>query len=98
MAAACNACRSARDSQHQDLKRIGDLAFTQLAELRHRGAFSTVSQTFADCCTLAVQEACQGDPKPLKAEQKSALLTSLLEKWHRVGAFIFLKKLFWTHY
>ncbi|PWY74362.1 HEAT repeat protein [Aspergillus heteromorphus CBS 117.55] len=29
---------------------IGTLSFIQLAELRHRGAFSTVSQTFATCC------------------------------------------------
>jgi len=28
----------------------GDLCFTQLAELRHRGAFSTVAQTFAAVC------------------------------------------------
>ena len=33
-----------------DLRRIGDLTFVQLAELRHRGAFSTVAQTFAQCC------------------------------------------------
>ncbi|KAL8686368.1 MAG: hypothetical protein Q9218_007155 [Villophora microphyllina] len=31
-------------------RQFGDLAFTELAELRHRGAFSTVSQTFALCC------------------------------------------------
>ena len=36
--------------QDLDFKAIGDLAFTQLAELRHRGAFSTVSQTFTACC------------------------------------------------
>ncbi|KAF2201139.1 HEAT repeat protein-like protein [Delitschia confertaspora ATCC 74209] len=29
---------------------LGELCFTQLAELRHRGAFSTVSQTFATFC------------------------------------------------
>lgn len=29
---------------------FGHQAFTQLAELRHRGAFSTVSHTFAACC------------------------------------------------
>lgn len=29
---------------------LGRLCFTQLAELRHRGAFSTVAQTFAACC------------------------------------------------
>lgn len=32
------------------LKLLGDLCFTQLVELRHRGAFSTVAQTFASCC------------------------------------------------
>ncbi|KAI9843613.1 MAG: hypothetical protein M1837_006195 [Sclerophora amabilis] len=34
----------------RDMKDIGNLSFKQLAELRHRGAFSTVSQTFATCC------------------------------------------------
>ncbi|KAI9670060.1 MAG: hypothetical protein M1817_004540 [Caeruleum heppii] len=34
---------------------IGDLSFTQLAELRHRGAFSTVSGTFAACCQRCTQ-------------------------------------------
>ncbi|RAL13849.1 THADA/TRM732 family protein [Aspergillus homomorphus CBS 101889] len=34
--------------QHFD--KLGTLSFIQLAELRHRGAFSTVSQTFATCC------------------------------------------------
>lgn len=29
---------------------IGDLTFLQLSTLRHRGAFSTVSLTFAVCC------------------------------------------------
>lgn len=32
---------------------IGNLAFEQLSTLRHRGAFSTVSSTFARCCQLA---------------------------------------------
>ncbi|KAL9581913.1 MAG: hypothetical protein Q9212_003607 [Teloschistes hypoglaucus] len=35
---------------HDHYRQYGDLAFTELAELRHRGAFSTVSQTFAMCC------------------------------------------------
>ncbi|KAK1140581.1 hypothetical protein N8T08_010218 [Aspergillus melleus] len=35
---------------YEDYKKIGTTSFTQLAELRHRGAFSTVSQTFATCC------------------------------------------------
>ncbi|KAJ6155183.1 hypothetical protein N7470_005749 [Penicillium chermesinum] len=33
-----------------DFEKLGTSSFTQLAELRHRGAFSTVSQTFATCC------------------------------------------------
>jgi hypothetical protein len=33
--------------------RIGNLTFTQLVTLRHRGAFSTVSATFAACCQHA---------------------------------------------
>ncbi|KAL3463956.1 putative death-receptor fusion protein-domain-containing protein [Aspergillus heterothallicus] len=32
-----------------DYAKIGKSSFTQLAELRHRGAFSTVAQTFATC-------------------------------------------------
>lgn len=32
------------------IKYLGDLSFIQLAQLRHRGAFSTVAQTFADFC------------------------------------------------
>ena len=32
--------------------KIGDLTFQQLSTLRHRGAFSTVSLTFASCCQL----------------------------------------------
>ncbi|KAL8696436.1 MAG: hypothetical protein Q9201_007659 [Fulgogasparrea decipioides] len=36
--------------QHIHYQALGELAFTELAELRHRGAFSTVSQTFAACC------------------------------------------------
>ncbi|KAJ5550352.1 Armadillo-like helical [Penicillium sp. DV-2018c] len=33
-----------------DFANIGGASFTQLAELRHRGAFTNVSQTFATCC------------------------------------------------
>lgn len=36
--------------QCSDFETVGKTSFTQLAELRHRGAFSTVSQTFATCC------------------------------------------------
>lgn len=35
---------------YEDYKFIGDLSLLQLTELRHRGAFSTVAQTFATCC------------------------------------------------
>lgn len=37
----------------EDLQnQISDLCFKQLAELRHRGAFSTVAQTWMTCCML----------------------------------------------
>jgi hypothetical protein len=35
-------------------EKLGKLCFTQLLELRHRGAFSTVSQTFAAFCRRCV--------------------------------------------
>lgn len=34
---------------------IGDLSFNQLAMLRHRGAFTTVSSTFTTCCQMVRQ-------------------------------------------
>ncbi|KAI2001509.1 hypothetical protein LOZ52_005852 [Ophidiomyces ophidiicola] len=37
------------------LSRVGSLSFDQLAELRHRGAFSTVSHTFMSCCQRCVE-------------------------------------------
>ncbi|KAF1983102.1 hypothetical protein K402DRAFT_407216 [Aulographum hederae CBS 113979] len=37
-----------------DFKSLGNLCFTELAELRHRGAFSTVAQTFAACCARSI--------------------------------------------
>lgn len=36
-------------------REAGYLTFEQLASLRHRGAFSTVSYTFANCCQLTQQ-------------------------------------------
>ncbi|KAI1312154.1 putative death-receptor fusion protein-domain-containing protein [Xylaria venustula] len=36
----------------QNFEDIGNLTFDQLSSLRHRGAFSTVSQTFTACCQL----------------------------------------------
>ena len=38
---------------------MGELTFQQLAELRHRGAFSTVSQTFAIWCTSCTKSGSQ---------------------------------------
>ncbi|KAI9768015.1 MAG: hypothetical protein M1840_005327 [Geoglossum simile] len=39
-----------------DIKTVSQLTFVQLAELRHRGAFSTVSLTFAACCQRCFKE------------------------------------------
>lgn len=41
--------------QRADFERVGHASFTQLAELRHRGAFSTVSRTFATCCQRCIK-------------------------------------------
>ncbi|KAH9867871.1 hypothetical protein IAQ61_007175 [Plenodomus lingam] len=38
----------------ESFEQLGRLCFTQLLELRHRGAFSTVSQTFAAFCRRCV--------------------------------------------
>lgn len=35
---------------HENFETLGRLCFTQLVDLRHRGAFSTVAQTFAAFC------------------------------------------------
>ncbi|KAK5006117.1 hypothetical protein LTR60_006059, partial [Cryomyces antarcticus] len=60
------------DSTNQTpyLDRLGRLAFTQLAELRHRGAFSTVAQTFAVCCVR-----CEATKDPL--------FRTLLREWYK---------------
>lgn len=36
----------------QNFETIGRLTFDELSNLRHRGAFTTVSQTFTSCCQL----------------------------------------------
>ncbi|KAG6004881.1 hypothetical protein E4U21_000657 [Claviceps maximensis] len=51
-------------------ERIGNLTFTQLASLRHRGAFTTVSATFATCCQQT---------KHLRFEETE---TPLLQVWY----------------
>ena len=39
----------------QNPRRVGKLSLTQLSELRHRGAFSTVSITFTACCVACAK-------------------------------------------
>jgi hypothetical protein len=51
------------------LERMAQLCFTQLAELRHRGAFSTVAQTWASICIRC-------------SAINSSNGISLLEKWY----------------
>ncbi|KAI1492500.1 putative death-receptor fusion protein-domain-containing protein [Biscogniauxia mediterranea] len=53
-----NNARSRREDgfltpSRQNFEVIGRLTFNELSNLRHRGAFTTVSQTFASCCQLA---------------------------------------------
>lgn len=58
--------------QYHHYRTFGELAFAQLAELRHRGAFSTVSQTFADCCIRCV-------------ESEDPATRALPKEWYLVG-------------
>lgn len=51
---------------------VGNLAFTQLSRLRHRGAFSSVSLTFTCCCQHA-----QSQAVVISAENHS-----LLKEWY----------------
>ncbi|KAJ4268477.1 hypothetical protein NW762_002540 [Fusarium torreyae] len=55
-------------------ERVGNLTFTQLASLRHRGAFTTVALTFSTCCQL-VKHLGQG-------EDGAENGTTLLEQWY----------------
>ncbi|KPM36837.1 hypothetical protein AK830_g9727 [Neonectria ditissima] len=52
-------------------ERIGNLSFTQLSNLRHRGAFTTVALTFATCCQLVkhLEQEADGQPGPTLLEQ-----------------------------
>ena len=52
---------------------IGELTFEQLSTLRHRGAFSTVSLTFARCCQLTQYQTAN-----------TSSHHSLLEQWYQV--------------
>jgi hypothetical protein len=58
-------------------EKLGRLCFTQLLELRHRGAFSTVSQTFAAICRRCVSS----DIEALRV---------LPEFWYQVRAYTYM--------
>jgi hypothetical protein len=57
------------DLEISDIERIGQLSFVQLAELRHRGAFSTVSRTFNASCAFC-------------AKSKDVATRSLPQSWY----------------
>ncbi|KAI0603419.1 putative death-receptor fusion protein-domain-containing protein [Biscogniauxia sp. FL1348] len=68
--------RSAREDgfltpSRQNFEVLGRLTFNQLSNLRHRGAFTTVSQTFASCCQLV---------KHFPTQSKDDV--SLLDEWY----------------
>ena len=58
---------------HESFKKIGHLTFDELSNLRHRGAFTTVTQTFASCCQLVKYIPVSADNEP-----------SLLDEWYKV--------------
>ncbi|KAL9613309.1 MAG: hypothetical protein Q9167_002130 [Letrouitia subvulpina] len=68
-----------RSLRHNDYKQIGELVLSELSQLRHRGAFSSVSLAFAACCVQCVQT---GDTSAKK----------LPKEWFRV-ALAFIEKL-----
>lgn len=45
-----------RSLRHNDYRQIGELVLSELSQLRHRGAFSSVSLAFAACCVQCVRE------------------------------------------
>lgn len=57
-----------------DLQRLTDLSFAQLAELRHRGAFSNVAQSYAACCMRYNDKAIPSGSDKLQCCYKKALL------------------------
>lgn len=65
-------------------KKTGYLTFEQLAQLRHRGAFSTVSYTFTNCCQLT---------QNLKTVYPNAdEEADLLRDWYKVSNQVLLSK------
>ena len=87
-----SACNSSSPTQHDEIQRIGDLTFTQLAELRHRGAFSTVAQTFASCCVAAAKNNSQRGSGALGTPTRRPLSADLLDSWYRVGYEVYIRK------
>jgi hypothetical protein len=59
---------------------IGRLTFAQLSKLRHRGAFSTVSLTFARCCQLTQHQHPNNKPN-----------FDILKEWYKVGVLYLLR-------
>ncbi|EPE28716.1 ARM repeat-containing protein [Glarea lozoyensis ATCC 20868] len=63
---------------------IGNLSFTQLSTLRHRGAFSTVALTFSRCCQLTQNSRLKALFLDSPDTDKSSAATSvsdLLQQW-----------------
>lgn len=54
-----------------DFEALGTLSFVQLSELRHRGAFSTVAQTFTAFCHRC-------------AAAENETISKLPERWYEV--------------
>jgi hypothetical protein len=78
---------------------IGNLSFTQLSTLRHRGAFSTVALTFSRCCQLTQNsrlkafssDAQQWLPNSDKSSA-AASVSDLLPQWWEVSVSQFLSR------
>ncbi|KAI5928616.1 putative death-receptor fusion protein-domain-containing protein [Camillea tinctor] len=75
--AISNNARSKREDgfltpSRQNFEAIGRLTFNELSNLRHRGAFTTVSQTFASCCQLV---------KYFPIQSKDDI--NLLDEWYK---------------
>ncbi len=58
---------------------IGNLAFDQLSTLRHRGALTTVAQTFTLCCQMAND--------PIVTEPGTPVDKTRIMAWYKVRGF-----------
>ncbi|KAI1335479.1 hypothetical protein F5Y15DRAFT_397463 [Xylariaceae sp. FL0016] len=81
-AIACNARNRQEDGRlcpsYENFENIGRLTFDELSNLRHRGAFTTVSQTFTACCQHV---------KYVSPDERHGRRTSFLDEWYK-GALI----------